>query len=153
MSKMKIVWLVLLAFALAACGGGDTHDDGDAHSGDNAPLEFVIEAHDFGFTPDMIEVSVGQPVRLTFNNVGLLEHDWSVTHIAVSHVREHSAQSGGHGDHMHAAGPEPDLHVAAVAGEQGVLEFTPTEPGEYDIICTVTGHEEAGMVGRLIVRP
>jgi uncharacterized cupredoxin-like copper-binding protein len=143
MSKIVTALLSLLVLTLAACGG-------DAPAATVEPLELVIEAHDFGFTPAVIEATVGQPVRLTLNNVGLLEHDWSVRHMPVTDVREHSAQSAGHAAHMR--GDDPDLHVAAMMGEQGVVEFTPTEPGEYEIVCTVAGHEEAGMVGRLIVK-
>jgi uncharacterized cupredoxin-like copper-binding protein len=44
-----------------------------------------------------------------------------------------------------------DLHVAVEGGEEGILEFTPTKAGEFDVICTVTGHADAGMVGTLVV--
>jgi len=137
--------MVFLAVFLVACTA-------DSHAPEMmAPLEFVVEAHDFSFRPAVIEVAVGQPVRLTLNNQGLLEHDWSVEHIAVTNVREHSAQSAGHGDQMHSMAAEPDLHVAAMPGESGVVTFTVTEPGSYQVICTVAGHEEAGMVATLVV--
>jgi uncharacterized cupredoxin-like copper-binding protein len=142
-SKIAIALFGILALTLAACGG-------DAPATTVEPLELVIEAYDMGFTPNVIEITAGQPVRLTLNNVGFLEHDWSVKHMPVTNVREHSAQSAGHAAHMD--NDDPDLHVAAMMGEQGVVEFTPTEPGEYEIVCTVAGHEAAGMVGRLIVK-
>jgi uncharacterized cupredoxin-like copper-binding protein len=47
---------------------------------------------------------------------------------------------------------EPQLHVAAMMGQTGVLEFTPTKPGTYEFFCTVAGHKEAGMVGTLVVK-
>jgi nitrite reductase (NO-forming) len=37
------------------------------------------------------------------------------------------------------------------AGESGVSEFIPTEPGTYYYICTVPGHRMQGMVGEIIV--
>lgn len=137
--------ILFLAVFLAACSA-------DSHAPEMmTPLELVVEANDFSFSPVVIEVGAGQPVRLTLNNQGLLEHDWSVERIAVTDVREHSAQSAGHGDHMHSMAAEPDLHVAAMPGESGVVTFTVTEPGSYKVICTVAGHEEAGMVATLVV--
>jgi uncharacterized cupredoxin-like copper-binding protein len=141
MTRIPFVLLALLALTLAACSGGDSHAV--------ETVEIVVEAGDFSFSPAVIEVQTGQAVRLTLNNVGQLEHDWSIDRIHVSDVREHSAHSAAHGDDMH--GRDPDLHVAAMAGQSGVVEFTPTEPGEYKIVCNVAGHEEAGMVGTLIV--
>jgi uncharacterized cupredoxin-like copper-binding protein len=36
---------------------------------------------------------------------------------------------------------------------QDVLQFTaPSVPGEYDIVCSIVGHVERGMVGTLLVR-
>ena len=46
---------------------------------------------------------------------------------------------------------EYDLHLALESGTDGVLEFTPTEAGAYEFMCTVTGHAAAGMTGTLIV--
>ena len=37
------------------------------------------------------------------------------------------------------------------AGESGVSEFIPTEPGTYYYICTVPGHRMQGMVGEIVV--
>jgi uncharacterized cupredoxin-like copper-binding protein len=142
MTKILLVLLAALSLTIAACSGA-----ADSHTA--APLEIVVEADDFSFSPAVIEAEVGRPLRLTLHNVGQLEHDWSISHIHVSDVREHSAHSVSHGDDMH--GQDPDLHVAAMAGERGMVEFTPTEPGEYKIVCNVPGHEEAGMVGTLTV--
>ncbi len=36
-------------------------------------------------------------------------------------------------------------------GEGGLSEFIPGEPGTYYYICTVPGHRELGMVGKIIV--
>jgi uncharacterized cupredoxin-like copper-binding protein len=47
--------------------------------------------------------------------------------------------------------PEYDLHFFARAGESSTLEFTALEPGTYEIFCSIEGHKEAGMIGKLIV--
>lgn len=43
------------------------------------------------------------------------------------------------------------LHIAAAAGESVDLKFTATEAGSYTFYCTVPGHREAGMEGKLTV--
>lgn len=34
---------------------------------------------------------------------------------------------------------------------QKTVEFTPIKKGEFDVICTVPGHKEAGMLSKIIV--
>lgn len=154
---MSRIIVVLLAFVVvwgAACSPaaeGPMDDIDHAVMGLEA-REIVVDANDdFSFSPAQIEVRAGEPVRLIFNNAGALEHDWSITHIIATNVHEESDHSDAHGDHMDGMGEDPDLHVSAMPGQGGVLEFTPTEAGTYEITCTVAGHHEAGMVGTLVV--
>ncbi|MDP3767887.1 MAG: multicopper oxidase domain-containing protein, partial [Dehalococcoidia bacterium] len=46
---------------------------------------------------------------------------------------------------------EAELHVAADPGGTAVLEFTPTETGDFVFYCTVEGHRESGMEGTITV--
>ena len=153
MSRIVVVLLALVAVWAAACSpAAEGHmDDMDHTAMGLETREFVVDADDFSFSPAQIEVRVGEPVRIIFNNEGALEHDWSITHIAATNVHEESDHSDAHGDHMHGMGDDPDLHVSAMPGHSGRLEFTPTEAGTYEITCTVAGHHEAGMVGTLVV--
>jgi uncharacterized cupredoxin-like copper-binding protein len=41
--------------------------------------------------------------------------------------------------------------VLTANGQTNQLEFTPTAAGTYEFWCTVPGHKEAGMIGKLIV--
>jgi uncharacterized cupredoxin-like copper-binding protein len=36
-------------------------------------------------------------------------------------------------------------------GEAGHIEFIPEGTGTFEIVCTIPGHADAGMVGTLIV--
>lgn len=65
-------------------------------------------------------------------------------------VSEGEAEMAGHD--MGNMDDQPEIHVAAPIGENNTIEFTPSEPGEYEFLCTVSGHKEAGMVGTLIVK-
>lgn len=112
------------------------------------PKEMIVEGTEFKFSPESLEVSPGQPVKLTFKNLGALEHDFSVMEIPLLSGVVTEPTPG----HSHEMPVQPDLHVAASGGQTMTLEFIPTEPGRYEIICTVAGHKEAGMKGFLIVK-
>ena len=110
----------------------------------------VVERGGWAFAPSVIKIPLGQPVTLTLMNDGQSEHDFEVTGIPAEHVEAvvsmegHSQLGRGH----HAEGI-----VAAHAMSQmtASVMFTPTRIGEYEIHCTIPGHKEAGMVGKLVV--
>ena len=130
----------MLALLLSACAGAS-----------KPSTEITMELTDFSYTPSSLTIPVGQPVVLTINNTGLVEHDFVVEKINVTDV---VAQNSGSGEHdmpgMGESSPY-DLHVATGAGGTNTLQFTALEPGTYKIFCTVEGHIEAGMIGELIV--
>lgn len=137
MSFKKVLAVLLFAMLLSACAGGA------------APNKITVTMTEFGFEPNVINVSAGSPVELTLINEGAIEHDFVIEVIPVTNVS--SSNSGEH--HMaideHS---EFDLHTSTAAGETSTLIFTPTESGTYQIICSVPGHKDAGMVGELIVK-
>jgi len=138
--------LVLLAVTAVACQGG-----GDGGSADGNVQEVRVRMTDqVSFEPATITVDAGQPVRLEVDNVATGSiHDFTVLDIAVTRVEA----NGGSTDMGHGAmgAGEFALHIALDPESEGVLEFTPLEEGEYRFVCTVAGHEGAGMVGTLIV--
>lgn len=140
----KIVFFLLLAvmgLALAACSGSATLE---------TPQAFTVEASNLKFSPATIEVTAGQPVKLTLRNRDTVEHDLSAMEIPITGMDTADEPVAGH-DMSHMA-DTPDLHVVAAAGGTGSIEFTPTEPGTYQLSCTVPGHAAAGMVGSLVVK-
>jgi len=175
---MKLRWSLLLAIAgvlafglLAACGDDDDdtdmdmtddhtsdmdsdHNDGDDHDSDMGEMSFdreiTLQMSDLlRYEPDTITVKVGETIRLVVDNEeGTTLHDFSVEGIPVEDVMSEGAEH--HHDDSGSAS-EFALHVAAEAGEHGVLMFTPTGPGEYEFFCSVIGHREAGMKGTIIV--
>jgi uncharacterized cupredoxin-like copper-binding protein len=44
-----------------------------------------------------------------------------------------------------------DVHMSTMPGGSTTIKFTPQEAGEYEVFCTVEGHKEAGMIGKLVV--
>jgi uncharacterized cupredoxin-like copper-binding protein len=134
----------VLALLLVACGGGDSTGDqagGDDHagdmSGDHAAQESVVEpvegapevtviTRDIEFEPTTLELTAGEPTNVTVVNEGQALHDFTLE--------------------------EAGVHVNVEPGESVTTAVTVDEPGTYQAVCTVPGHEDAGMVVEITVR-
>ncbi len=130
-----------LALLIAGCGRA-ANPAAPAAAAEHADVQVVqVRATEFGFTPSTIEVAAGKPVRLVLTNEGQVEHDLQVDKLPAAGV--HASESAhGHGKLVAAH---------AEKGGQAWVEFTPTRAGTFDLSCTIAGHKEAGMKGRLIV--
>ncbi len=148
---------IVLAGALIASGCASTQNP----KSDNA-TRIEVRAKDFSFEPAVLTFKTGVTYELSFRNSGTTLHDWTVEQIPASGVAEQSSAThdmggmgampgmGGNPSGASAAGAQ--LHIAAAAGGDGGLVFTPTRAGEYEYFCTVPGHRELGMRGKLVVR-
>jgi plastocyanin len=139
MRKLLLPSLLVAVQALAACSGSSAQT-----------TEITLKSSGMTYQPATIEVTAGQPVKLTFENMDTVDHDFSILEIPV--VSTGATQEPMAGHEIGNMTTEPQLHVAAMMGQTGVLEFTPTKPGTYEFFCTVAGHKEAGMVGTLVVK-
>ena len=88
-------------------------------------IEVQLTAKDIIWSQDLIEVEVGQKVRLNLANAGALDHDLVIKDLGV------------------------DIPLAP--GENAVIEVVFTEAGTFEYICSVPGHQEAGMQGVIVV--
>ena len=136
----KVFFILVLAVLLAGCSGAGVSQ---------AAMEMTVRASDFAYNPASITVPAGQPVTLTLKNTGAVEHDFVVDKIKVTDVE--ASDSGPAMHHQTGDAPEYDLHFFARAGDTAILKFTAMEPGTYEIFCSIEGHKEAGMIGKLIV--
>jgi|DewCreStandDraft_1066081.scaffolds.fasta_scaffold00011_113 nitrite reductase (NO-forming) len=87
--------------------------------------EVTITATEFKYEPSVINLPVGKPVAITIDNKGMIEHDISI--------------------------PGIGFKVTVPAGKKVTKVITATKAGEYPFECTIPGHKEAGMVGKVIV--
>lgn len=146
----------------------EAHDEGDEHDaeahdeGEESDAEafayleaapkdrlFLMEMSDFAFTPDVVEVNVGEVVEIAIQNPEALEHDFTIDKIDAD---LHISYLAGTGEHAHAeAHPTADLHFVLNEVGSGIVHIKVNEPGEYVFYCSVPGHREAGMEGMLIV--
>ena len=144
------------------------HADGDHADGDHgdheesfwfgepadpAEADRVIEIianDDFTFTPDPIQVRVGEVVTLRVTNVGVLEHDFTLGdhQLQLDHDEE-MAKMAETGMHMEHGDPNA---LTLEPGETVELTWRFTAPGLIEAGCHVPGHYAAGMRAAVEVR-
>lgn len=81
--------------------------------------------NNFRFSPDTISVSKGDRVIINFSNPDTIPH---LIYL-----------------------PEFNAHIALIPGGAYPLAFIADQSGTFEYVCSVPGHQEAGMVGTLIV--
>ncbi len=160
----------LAGFACGDSGDGadntddaSAHADGDEHDSDsnddlepNAYLEvepkealFLVDMSLFSFTPNVLQVRVGDVVELAIQNSEADLHDFTIDEIDAD---VHISYLGGTGMHAHEdPAKQADVHFALTEPASGIVHLKISEPGEYVFYCSVPGHRELGMEGKLIV--
>ncbi|MBM3140051.1 MAG: hypothetical protein FJZ92_07520 [Chloroflexi bacterium] len=147
-----------LLLLTAACGGGeadDDHDDDDAAklAGATVAQQFKVELLEIKFEPKELRFKAGEVVEIEFHNDGKLVHDFTIKKIdadAMAMARQ-EGQSGAMAAHQEEHQKDLALHMALEAGDHGTLRLRVHKAGQYEYYCTVAGHKDAGMVGKLIV--
>jgi uncharacterized cupredoxin-like copper-binding protein len=128
---------VFVLLLLSACGGSPA-------AAPPTTTEITVDMVEFMFNPETVRVPAGGQVELTLVNSGALEHEWVIMKLG--------AQASEPFDENDEANIYWEKEVEPRS--QAVETFTaPSEPGEYQIVCGIAGHLEAGMVGNLIVEP
>ena len=98
------------------------------------------------FTPALIEVQLGETLRLDLFNDGRMLHELVIG--TAQELREHAELMKKFPNMEH---DEPWMaHVAP--GQRGRIDWTINRPGEFEFACLIAGHYEAGMRGRILVR-
>ena len=150
MRRVALLLVVLLGVTVvAACSGNGTSDTAknsndhagmDMSSGDMGSMnddsgamgrpaapgarEIPVRAKSLAFDPDTITIKAGEDVTIVLNAVDV-EHDFYVDGIgAIAHAKKAESAKGG-------------LKIA--------------KPGTYEFWCSVSGHKDGGMTGRLTV--
>lgn len=127
-AAVAVLGLILGAVGVGIAVAGNGGESVVAVDGESAasgePLVVEVELGEMYIEPAVIEVAAGRPLVLEVTNAGVMPHDLAL--------------EGGAGTPMLAP------------GESATLELGPlTASGE--VICTVPGHKEAGMVATVVV--
>ena len=131
MRKRLLILGMLLIPILAACGDADS-----------PKTSLKVSLTDFSYTPSQFTVPAGKEITLDAANNGAVVHNYVIMNLGTDAGTEWTA--------------EDDANVywklEIPAGGSTTSTFTaPTEPGEYEVVCSTPGHLQAGMVGKLIV--
>jgi uncharacterized cupredoxin-like copper-binding protein len=102
-------------------------------------------ADNMRFTPDRIDVQLGETVKFVARNTGKVMHEF---------VIGTKAENGRHAEMMvKFPGMEHDepymAHVPP--GKTGEIVWTFNRPGSFEFACLIAGHYQAGMVGTINV--
>ena len=156
----------------AACGDGDSTDNVPAEDDDHtqavdalgAGATYVINAvdivsaadwdsmltvrvdmSDFIYTPASLTLETGQPYKLEIVNVGTTKHYFTAEgfYQSVAFRKAQTSEGEFKAPYFKA--------IEVFPGDQVDLYFVPVVPGAYSSLCTIAGHEEAGMHGTIIV--
>ncbi len=136
--------LVIVALALAACGGGDTKDSEQTHQ--DQPSSTAPAAKQAGSTIDVPEgeytleatPASGKAGKLTFNvaNDGAIDHEFV---IIKTDRKAGDLLKGSEADESGAVD-----EIANIAPGKSVKLTVKLRPGHYALICNLPGHYRPG---------
>jgi plastocyanin len=164
--------LLMLAVLVSACAGSTPEPVAQLE-----PVFYTVEMTEYAFSPERIEVKVGQEVTLELVNLGQISHELMVGQEV---ARSNNRPNGFHKDLFETAHVEPVISGGATAGghaadghgaehsgsfmvvlpetgDQASMTFTVTQDmvGEWELGCFEQDgvHYDAGMKGTLVVLP
>lgn len=121
----------------------------DHHLEDNASdtkteiKKVVIETSDLSYSPKVLVVEKNTPITVELKNSDQIEHDIEIKNVSFNMVSESK--------HHHGV-EEKALHLHAEPLKTSEMTFSIKEFGTYEFYCTIPGHKENGMVGKLVVK-
>lgn len=129
--RARTLGIVVVAAFVGGCGGDDGGDNGNGAErepkGNTGTAPQRVEMSEFSFSPEKVRVKRGDGILAV--NVGSSPHNLTIER---SKGRELAATKD----------------ISADAMERLPVDV---EPGDYTLVCTVPGHREAGMVGKIAV--
>jgi uncharacterized cupredoxin-like copper-binding protein len=84
-----------------------------------------LTVKEWSFQPSALQLPVGKPVTIVLDNKGQLDHDVTIPSLGIS--------------------------LKAAAGKSASQTVTATKAGTFDFLCSIPGHKEAGMQGKVQV--
>jgi len=145
-------WFVIGAFtavvlALGACG--NPAQTAKPVTQATAAQQVTLHGKEFSFSPNAIQLKVGQPVQLTLANDGTVDHDIK-SDIPISNLAYQTADNAT--DEQAANAADGVFDVDYNQGHTARITFVPTKAGTYQFFCDVPDHKEAGMTGTFVVQ-
>ena len=124
--------MIAISLVLASCGGGSSRPT----------TKIDVTMTDFQFQPSTFTVPAGQEISVNASNSGAVVHSLVIMKQGQSAGTEFNEED------------QPNVYWQVEIQPGGSTEtsfMAPQEPGEYEIVCHIPGHVQAGMVGKLNV--
>jgi plastocyanin len=135
MRRFSIRLLVAVG-ALVVLGSACGDDGGESSS---PSTDISATATDFEFDPTDWTVPTGEEFTIDFTNDGNVEHEWAVMKEPIESEADFTEEG-------------VLFEVEAIpAGDNTTEAFTVADAGEYQVVCAIETHFDAGMEGTLTV--
>ena len=164
MKRLLLVPVVASVVFIAACGGSETKEESSSSAETTAQApevnipgldavalsnELVLEGNDLmKFDKDLFRVKAGEPVKLTFKNVGEMPKESMGHNVVILQPGTDLPAFGG--EAIRAVDTEyvPITFASSIVahtkllgpGETDQIEFTLEEKGVYPYVCSFPGH-------------
>ncbi len=134
---LAVLGVALGVIAVIMAGGDDGGGtSAPAAGGGSGGTSASVGAAEFAFDPADVSLTAGAEATVELTNNGAVQHNWTVLKAG----EEIAAESEF----------DESMVLAAVdntaPGESNSVSLT-LEPGDYQVICTIPGHFDAGMTG------
>lgn len=142
--------LALIASIALATGAAQASPGHASALGKPARVDRTIEiatGDDMRFSPNEVRIKRGQTIRFRVVNGGQMKHEMVLGTLA--ELKEHAALMRKFPEMEH---DDPNA-VTVEPGKTGELVWRFTKTGDFVFACLVPGHFEAGMRGKIFVRP
>ncbi len=127
---LRLLLLGALTLSMAACGAG------------GPSTSINVEMTDFAFSPDAFIIPAGEEITVNIAHHGLVVHEFI--------IMKSGTDAGEKFDEQDL--PNVYLIVEVPPNHAHSFNFTaPEQPGDYQIVCGIAGHLQAGMLGMLTV--
>ncbi len=127
--------IVMGAFLASACcenGGGSV--------GSATATTITFESDDFFYSPKNWSFAADTDVTVTMENIGKNQHEWAVLKLGTTISSEDEFRED-----------MVELELEAIQRDTVDTITVNLPPGEYQVICALTGHFDQGMEGTLTV--
>jgi uncharacterized cupredoxin-like copper-binding protein len=100
----------------------------------------------FRFSPDSVTIKKGETIKFVIYNKGKVLHEMVIG--TLNDLKEHAEMMKQMPDMQH----NDANMVRVMPNKTGKLIWTFNKSGRFDFACLQSGHSEAGMLGKLIVK-
>ena len=124
-----LAMVIALSLVLTACGS-------------NGPAtDIKVDMTNFTFTPNHFSIPAGKEISLTLTNSGDVVHEFVIMKLGTTVGADFGPED------------EPNIYweIEVQPGSNETATFTAPTPGEYQVVCGISGHFMAGMIASLTV--